>query len=106
VIYKYRELLQGARTPSEKKIKETGRTNGKNEGERVLALKIHSFPLRYWKSFVHCSGRSWDILRYTHRLKGCSRVPDDLFHDKIAESLPKAGERDNKLEWHKVREAH
>jgi hypothetical protein len=69
----------------------------------VLALKIHSFPLRYCKSFVHCSGRSWDITRYTHRLIGCSRVPDDLFQDKIPESLPKGGKRDNKLEWHKVR---
>lgn len=71
----------------------------------MLALKIHPSPLRHCKSFVHCSGRSWDIMRYTHGFIGCSRVPDDLFQDKIPESLPKGGKCDNKLEWYKVWEA-
>lgn len=71
------------------------------EREKLLVSKIHRFPLRYSKSFVHCSGRSWVIMRDTHSFAGCSLVPDDLFQDKIPESQPKGGIW---LEWQKRKE--
>jgi len=86
VIYKYCKLLQRARTPTEKKSGGGGGRNLKNGERKNVSIKDTSFSCKVAQSFVHCCGRSLDIMRYTHQSVGCSSVPDDLFLARITES--------------------
>jgi len=87
VIYKYCKLLQRARTPTEKKGGGGGGgRNHKNRERENVSIKDTSFSSKVEQSFVHCCGRSLDIMRYTHRSVECSSVPDDLFLARIPES--------------------
>ena len=85
MIYKYCKLLLRARTPTEKGGGEGGR-NLKNGERKNVSIKDTSFLCTLTQSFVHCCGRSLDIMRYTHRSVRCSSVPDDLFLARIPES--------------------
>jgi hypothetical protein len=81
VIYKYCKLLQRARTPTEERER-----NLKNGERKNVSIKDTSFLCKVARSFVHCCGRSLDIMRHTHRSVRYSSVPDDLFLARIAES--------------------